>query len=162
MQANSQNTAFIKTQQNDFTFEPIYILSNLPKTPKKGIPKVNRMLFLGHLDDMHGVGLLWKVTLWGLFLNSQNHCKSYWYGVIALWIHKKKNPACIFFVNRSLQIAGRYELENTLGSQNEALPSQISHLINNILENLCFTRLSNFMSRRFQKNNTWETPNDPL
>ncbi len=32
-------------------------------------------------------------------------------------------------------IAGRYELENTLGSQNEALPSQIYHLINNILEN---------------------------
>ncbi len=30
----------------------------LPKTPKKGIPKVNCMLFLGHLDDMHGVGLL--------------------------------------------------------------------------------------------------------
>ncbi len=61
-----------------------------------------------------------------------------------------------------MTIAGRYELENTLGSQNEALPSQISHLINNILENLCFTRLSNFMSRRFQKNYTWETPNDPL
>ncbi len=43
----------------------------------------------------------------------------------------------MFFVNRSLQmtIAGRYELENTLESQNEALPSQIYHLINNILEN---------------------------
>ncbi len=54
-----------------------------------------------------------------------------------------------------MTIAGRYELENTLGSQNEALPSQISHLINNILENVCFTRLSNFMSRRFQKNYTW-------
>ncbi len=48
-----------------------------------------------------------------------------------------------------MTIAGRYELENTLGSHNEALPSQISHLINNILENLCFTRLSNFMSRHF-------------
>ncbi len=65
------------------------ILSNLPKTPKKGIPKVNCMLFLDHLDDMHGVGLLWKVTLWGLFLNSRNHCKSYWYWVIALWTHWK-------------------------------------------------------------------------
>ncbi len=56
---------------------------------------------------------------------------------------EKKNSACIFFVNRSLQmtIAGRYELENTLESQNEALPSQISHLVNNILENLCFTHV---------------------
>ncbi len=76
------------------------------------------MLFLGHLDDMHDVGLLWKVTLWGLFLNSQNHCKSYWYWVIALeWTKKEKNnSAAFFFVNRSLQmtIAGRYELENTL------------------------------------------------
>ncbi len=38
-----------------------------------------------------------------------------------------------------MTIAGRYELENTLGSQNEALPIQIYHLINNILENECFT-----------------------
>ncbi len=37
-----------------------------------------------------------------------------------------------------MTITGRYELENTLGSQNEALPSQISH---NILENLCFTHV---------------------
>ncbi len=50
-------------------FNPLRFLYNLPKTPKKGIPKVNRMLFLGHLDDIHGVGLLWKVTLWGVFLN---------------------------------------------------------------------------------------------
>ncbi len=50
-------------------------------------------------------------------------------------LKKEKNySACIFFVNRSLQmtIAGRYELENTLGSQNEALPSHISHLINSV------------------------------
>ncbi len=40
-----------------------------------------------------------------------------------------------------MTIAGRYELENTLGSQNEALPSQFSHLINNILENLYFTHV---------------------
>ncbi len=40
-----------------------------------------------------------------------------------------------------MTISGRYELENTLGSQNEALPSQISHLINNILENVCFTHV---------------------
>ncbi len=40
-----------------------------------------------------------------------------------------------------MTIAGRYELENTLGLQNEALPSQIYHLINNILENLCFTHV---------------------
>ncbi len=35
-----------------------------------------------------------------------------------------------------MTIAGRYELENTLGSQNEALPSHIYHLINIILENV--------------------------
>ncbi len=40
-----------------------------------------------------------------------------------------------------MTIAGRYELENTLGSQNEALPSQIYHLINNILENVYFTQV---------------------
>ncbi len=40
-----------------------------------------------------------------------------------------------------MTISGRDELENTLGSQNEALPSQIYHLINNILENLCFTHV---------------------
>ncbi len=40
-----------------------------------------------------------------------------------------------------MTIAGRYELENTLGSQNEALPSQIYHLINNILEDVCFTQV---------------------
>ncbi len=34
-----------------------------------------------------------------------------------------------------MTIGGSYELENTMGSQNEASPSQISHLINNILEN---------------------------
>ncbi len=40
-----------------------------------------------------------------------------------------------------MTIAGRYELENTLGSLNEALPSQNLHLINIILENLCFTHV---------------------
>ncbi len=40
-----------------------------------------------------------------------------------------------------MTIAGRYELENTLGSQNEALLSQISHLITNILVNYCFTHV---------------------
>ncbi len=40
-----------------------------------------------------------------------------------------------------MTIAGRYELENTLGSRNEALPSQMYHLINNILENECFTHV---------------------
>ncbi len=40
-----------------------------------------------------------------------------------------------------MTIAGSYELENAMGSQNEALPSQISHLINNILENECFTHV---------------------
>ncbi len=59
-----------------------------------------------------------------------------------------------------MTIAGRYELENTLGSQNEALPSQIYHLINNIL--VFYACLSNFMSRRFRKKYTWETPNDAL
>lgn len=104
------------------------------KRLKKGIPKVNCMLFLNHLDYMHGFGLFWKVTLWGLFLNHQNHCKSYWYWVIELWTHwksKKKKSVYIFLVNKSLQmtIAGSYELENTMGSQNEALPSYISNLI---------------------------------
>ncbi len=59
-----------------------------------------------------------------------------------------------------MTIAGRYELENTLGSQNDALPSQIYHLINNIL--VFYTCLSHFMSRRFQKDYTWETPSDAL
>ncbi len=56
---------------------------------------------------------------------------------------KKKIPPKFCFVNRSLQMtkAGRYELENTLGSKNEALPSQMYHLINNILENVCSTQV---------------------
>ncbi len=62
-----------------------------------------------------------------------------------------------------MTIAGRNELENTLGSQNEALPSQIYHLIKQYIRKLVFyTCLSNFMSRRFQKMYTWETPKDPL
>ncbi len=44
--------------EGKYLLNPLRFLSNLPKTPKKGIPKVNCMLFLGHLDDMHGVGLL--------------------------------------------------------------------------------------------------------
>ncbi len=40
-----------------------------------------------------------------------------------------------------MTIAGSYELKNTIGSQNEALPSQIYHLINNILENECYTHV---------------------
>ncbi len=71
------------------------------KRLKKGIPKVNCMLFLNHLDYMHGFGLFWKVTLWGLFLNRQNHCKSYWYWVIELWTHwksKKKKILSTFFL----------------------------------------------------------------
>ncbi len=62
-----------------------------------------------------------------------------------------------------MTIAGRYELENTLGSQNEALPSQIYHLINNILENLCFTHVYLILCLDASKKNyTWETPSDPL
>ncbi len=62
-----------------------------------------------------------------------------------------------------MTIAGRYELENTLGSQNEALPSQILHLINIILENLCFTHVYlNLCLDASKKIYTWETPNDPL
>ncbi len=53
-----------------------------------------------------------------------------------------------------MAIDGRYELENTLGSQNDAFPSQIYHLINNILENMFYTSLSKFMSRRFPKKKT--------
>ncbi len=92
------------------------------------------MLFLEHLDDMHGVGLLWKVTLWGWYLNIQLILSN---STLNTLKKEKKKFACIFFVNRSLQmtIAGRYELENTLGSQNEALPSQIYNFINNLLEN---------------------------
>ncbi len=106
---------------------------------KKGIPKVNCMLFLNHLDYMHGFGLFWKVTLWGLFLN----CQSYWYWVIELWTHwksKNKNSVYIFFCNKSLQmtIAGSYELENTMGSQNEASNFKFD---NNTLENECFTHV---------------------
>ncbi len=40
-----------------------------------------------------------------------------------------------------MTIAGSYELKNTIGSQIEALPSQIYHLINNILENECYTHV---------------------
>ncbi len=62
-----------------------------------------------------------------------------------------------------MTIAGRYELENTSGSQNEALPSQIYHLINIILENECFTRVYLILCLDASKNNyTWETPSDPL
>ncbi len=62
-----------------------------------------------------------------------------------------------------MTIAGRYELENTLGSQNEALPSHILAFDKHYIRKFVFyTCLSNFMSRRFQKNYTWETPNDPL
>ncbi len=57
-----------------------------------------------------------------------------------------------------MTIAGRYELENTLGSQNEALPSD-KHYIRKLV---FYTCLSNFMSRRFQNNYTWETPSDAL
>ncbi len=62
-----------------------------------------------------------------------------------------------------MTIAGRYELENTLGSQNEALPSQIYHLINNILENVCFTHVYLILCLdASEKNYTWETPSDTL
>ncbi len=99
-------------------------------------------MFLNHFNYMHGFGLFWKVTLWVLN-QCKNHCKSYWYWVIALWTLWKWIILPTFFVNRSLQmtIAGSYELENTMGSHNDALPSQISHLIKNILENLCFTHI---------------------
>ncbi len=39
-------------------YDSCKMLKKKPKTLKKGIPKVNCMLLLGHLDDMHGVGLL--------------------------------------------------------------------------------------------------------
>ncbi len=64
-----------------------------------------------------------------------------------------------------MSIAGRYELENTLGSQNEALPSQISHLINNILEHLCFTHVYLILCLGASKKITLGRrpfPNDPL
>ncbi len=62
-----------------------------------------------------------------------------------------------------MTIAGRYELENTLGSQNEALPMPNLPFDKQYIRKLVFyTCLSNFMSRRFQKNYTWETPSDPL
>ncbi len=48
----------MRTNSYELTLNPLRFLSNLPKMPKKGIPKVNCMLFLSHLDDMHGVGLL--------------------------------------------------------------------------------------------------------
>ncbi len=62
-----------------------------------------------------------------------------------------------------MTIAGRYELENTLGSQNEAFTKPILPFDKQYIRQLVFyTCLSNFMSRLFQKNYTWETPNDPL
>ncbi len=53
-----------------------------------------------------------------------------------------------------MTISGRYELENTLGSQNEALPSQIYHLINIILENLCFTHVYHILCLGASKKST--------
>ncbi len=61
-----------------------------------------------------------------------------------------------------MTIAGRYELENTLGSQNEALPSQIYHLINNILENVCFTQVYLSLCLGASQKRHLETSNDPL
>ncbi len=57
-----------------------------------------------------------------------------------------------------MTIAGRYELENILGSQNEAFTKP-----NFPFDKQYFKKNSVLhMSRRFQKNYTWETPNDPL
>ncbi len=113
------------------------------------------MLFLGHLDDMHGVGLLWKVTLWGLFLNSQNQFKSYWYWVIALWTHTQKSQPADDY---SWEVwAGKYiGITEWKPSQNLAFDKQY------IRKLVFYTYLSNFMSKHFQKKYTWETPNDPL
>ncbi len=62
-----------------------------------------------------------------------------------------------------MTIDGRYELENTLGSQNDAPPSQIYHLINNILENVCFTQVYlSLCLGASQKKRHLETPSDPL
>ncbi len=61
-----------------------------------------------------------------------------------------------------MTIAGSYELENTMGSQNEAIPSQIYHLINNILENECFTHVYLSLCLGASQKRHLETPNDPL
>ncbi len=51
-----------------------------------------------------------------------------------------------------MTIAGSYELENTMGSQNEALPSQNFPFDKQYIRKWVFyTCLSNFMSMRFQK-----------
>ncbi len=61
-----------------------------------------------------------------------------------------------------MTIAGSYELENTLGSQNEALQSKIYHLINNILENECCTHVYlSLCLGASKKKDTWR-PNYPL
>ncbi len=62
-----------------------------------------------------------------------------------------------------MTIAGRYELENTkMGSHNEALPNQISHLINNILENECFTHDYLILCLGASPKRHLETPKDAL
>ncbi len=60
-----------------------------------------------------------------------------------------------------MTIAGSYELENTMGSHNDALPSQISHLIKNILENECFTHVYLSLCLGAKKRHVY-TPNYPL
>ncbi len=62
-----------------------------------------------------------------------------------------------------MTIAGSYELENTMGSQNEALPSQHFPFDKQYIRKWVFyTRLFKFMSMRFPKKRLLETPNDPL
>ena len=51
-------------------FNLLTFRSNLSKTPVYSLPKVNWMLFLNHLEYMHGFGLFWKVTLW-IFPNNR-------------------------------------------------------------------------------------------
>ncbi len=55
-----------------------------------------------------------------------------------------------------MTIAGSYELENTMGSQNAALSSQNFPFDKQYIRKWVFyTRLSKFMSRRFPKKDTW-------
>ncbi len=61
-----------------------------------------------------------------------------------------------------MTIAGRYELENTLGSQKSLTKPHFAFDKHYIRKLVFYTCLSNLMSRRFQKNYTWETPNDRL
>ncbi len=56
----SLNVCFSQMKEHRASWKRSLTLYDSCKICLKRLKKVNCMLFLGHLDDMHGVGLLWK------------------------------------------------------------------------------------------------------